>query len=69
MTANYIKKKLENDIGAPAQQKLQVQKILDGLLDHYYDLETETETWPYNAQDEAIRKWAKDPYSITESPR
>jgi hypothetical protein len=66
-TKDYINKGIENDIGTPARQKLQVREILDELLARYYDLETETETWPDNAQDEAIRKWAKDLDSITGS--
>ena len=69
MTTDYINKGIENDIGAPARRKLQVREILDGLLARYYDLETETETWPENARDEAIRKWVKDLDSITGSLR
>jgi hypothetical protein len=69
MTADYINKGIENDIGAPARRKLQIREILDELLARYYDLETETETWPDNARDEAIRKWVKDLDSITGSLR
>ena len=69
MTTDYINKGIENDIGAPARRKLQVREVLDGLLARYYDLETETETWPENARDEAIRKWIKDLDSITGSLR
>ena len=69
MTTDYINKGIENDIEASARRKLQVQEILDGLLARYYDLETETETWPENARDEAIRKWIKDLDSITGSLR
>ena len=69
MTTDYINKGIENDIGAPARRKLQVWEILDGLLARYYDLETETEAWPENARDEAIRKWVKDLDSITGSLR
>jgi len=69
MTADYINKGIENDIGAPARRKLQVREILDGLLARYYDLEAETEIWPDNARDEAIRKWAKDLDLITGSLR
>ena len=69
MTTDYINKGIENDIEASARRKLQVQEILDGLLARYYDLETETETWPENARDKAIRKWIKDLDSITGSLR
>ena len=65
MTTDYINKKIENDIGAPAWQKLQIREVLDELLARYYDLETETETWSQNARNEAIRKWVKDLDSIT----
>ena len=66
---DYINKKIENDIGAPAWQKLQIREVLDELLARYYDLETETETWSQNARNEAIRKWVKDLDSITGSLR
>ena len=69
MTADYINKGIENDIGAPARRKLQVREVLDGLLARYYDLEAETETWPDSTRDEAIRKWARDLDLITGSLR
>ena len=69
MTTDYISKGIENDIGAPGRRKLQIREVLDGLLGRYYDLETETETWPDNARDEAIRKWVKDLDAITGSLR
>ena len=69
MTTDYINKKIENDIGGPARRKLHIREILDELLARYYDLETETEIWPKNSRDEAIRKWIKDLDSITGSLR
>ena len=67
MTMNYINKRIEKDIEASAQQKLQVHEILDELLAQYYDLETETETWPENVQNEAIHNWVKNLDLITGS--
>ena len=69
MTTDYINKKIENDIGAPARRKLQIREILNKLLARYYNLKIKTETWPKNTRDEAIRKWVKDLDSITESLR